>query len=144
MLGDRLKLVREEMMLTQNTVAQFLNVKRQTYSAYERNKSIPDAITLSKLATYFRVTTDFLLGQELENCKEELNIISESVNSIFDTSAQLNNHMIQVKMVVQGLIGLLHPIFKNEGHDSESIVRIINEGVQMAIKEYHDKYLIKK
>ena len=65
MLETFLKLSRLNRRLTQDDVASFLNVKRQTYSAYERGASVPDALTLQKLAEYFNVTSDYLLtGKE--------------------------------------------------------------------------------
>ena len=69
MLGERLKEIRELRNLTQNDVANFLKVKRQTYSAYERNKSLPDANTLCLLATYFAVTADYLLDLDIVQYK---------------------------------------------------------------------------
>ncbi len=63
MLNEILKTARKSKGMTQDDVALLLNVKRQTYSAYERGVSVPDAITLNKLASYFEVSTDYLLGE---------------------------------------------------------------------------------
>ena len=62
-IGERLRKEREAKGLIQDQVADFLNVKRQTYSAYERCISIPDALTLKKLTEYFGVSADYLLGK---------------------------------------------------------------------------------
>lgn len=62
MLNGNLIALRKKRKITQDEVADFLQVKRQTYSAYERGVSVPDAYTLQKLADYFGVTTDFLLS----------------------------------------------------------------------------------
>ena len=59
MLGERLKKIRKDKKITQDEIAGFLGVKRQTYSAYERGVSVPDSLTLKKLADYFEVSTDF-------------------------------------------------------------------------------------
>jgi Predicted transcriptional regulators len=58
MLAQRLKQIRSERKITQDEVAQFLGVKRQTYSAYERSVSVPDSLTLKKLADYYEVSTE--------------------------------------------------------------------------------------
>ena len=63
MLGDRLKEIREERKVTQEEMATFLGIKRQSYSNYERNASIPDAITLGKIADYLDTSCDYLLGK---------------------------------------------------------------------------------
>lgn len=64
MIQDRLVEIRTKRGRTQQDVADFLNVKRQTYGAYERGASLPDAETLRVLADYYHVTADYLLGRE--------------------------------------------------------------------------------
>lgn len=64
MLGKRLRKVRKEKKITQEEISGFLGVKRQTYSAYERGVSIPDSLTLKKLADYFCVSTDYFFLDE--------------------------------------------------------------------------------
>ncbi|MFV0401898.1 MAG: helix-turn-helix domain-containing protein [Oscillospiraceae bacterium] len=58
MLSQRLREIRKERGIRQEEVADFLGVKRQTYSAYERAVSVPDSLTLKKLADYFDVSTE--------------------------------------------------------------------------------------
>lgn len=67
MLGERLKKIRKGKKITQDEIAGFLGVKRQTYSAYERGVSVPDSLTLKKLADYFEVSTDFFFQTSDEN-----------------------------------------------------------------------------
>lgn len=64
MLGKRLKKIRKEKKITQEEISVFLGVKRQTYSAYERGVSVPDSLTLKKLADYFGVSTDYFFLDE--------------------------------------------------------------------------------
>lgn len=63
-IGTNLKNLRVNKKITQDKMANILNVKRQTYSAYERGVSIPDAGTLKILADFFHVTTDYLLSED--------------------------------------------------------------------------------
>ncbi|HHV99990.1 MAG TPA: helix-turn-helix transcriptional regulator [Clostridiaceae bacterium] len=63
MIGQRLKLLREEKGLKQLDMAEMLGVSRTTYTQYETGKSEPDLATVTKLADYFEVSTDFLLGK---------------------------------------------------------------------------------
>jgi transcriptional regulator with XRE-family HTH domain len=67
MLGERLRTIRKGKRITQDEIAGFLGVKRQTYSAYERGVSVPDSLTLKKLADYFEVSTDFFFQVTDEN-----------------------------------------------------------------------------
>ena len=64
MLGLRLTKIRKEKKITQEEISTFLGVKRQTYSAYERGVSVPDSLTLKKLADYFGVSTDYFFLDE--------------------------------------------------------------------------------
>lgn len=61
-----LKNIRKSKKITQDEIADFLGVKRQTYSAYERAVSVPDSLTLKKLADYFGVSTDYFFNSEDE------------------------------------------------------------------------------
>ncbi len=61
-IGQRLKLLRDSRGVNQQEVADFLNVKRQTYSAYENNASVPSVDILRKLSEYFRASSDFIIG----------------------------------------------------------------------------------
>jgi transcriptional regulator with XRE-family HTH domain len=63
MLPDRLKTLRVEKKRTQKDIADFLGISRQAYTKYENDQTEPDNKTLSKLAEYFDVTTDYLLGR---------------------------------------------------------------------------------
>lgn len=60
---ERLKQLREAKGLYQKDVAAFLGVDRTTYVKYERGDSEPNHDTLSKLASFFDVSVDYLLGR---------------------------------------------------------------------------------
>lgn len=62
MKGNRIKLLREEKQLKQEELAKILSISPSAIGMYERDLREPnDDITL-KLAKYFNVTTDYLLG----------------------------------------------------------------------------------
>lgn len=61
-LGDRLKDLRRKKGINQEHVAIDLGISRARYSHYENNHVEPDAEMLRKLATYYNVTIDYLLG----------------------------------------------------------------------------------
>ncbi len=62
---DILKRLRQEKGLTQSSVAEQLGVTQQAYANYESGKRQPDNTTLKKIADYFNVTVDYLLGREI-------------------------------------------------------------------------------
>lgn len=61
--GDRLKLLRKENNLTQSELAKIFSLGESTISFYESNKRTPDYELLQKIANYFNVSTDYLLGR---------------------------------------------------------------------------------
>ena len=61
---ERLKELRTAQKLTQQQMADYLGVDRTTYVKYETDKSGPTFDTLQKLADYFGVTVDFLMGRD--------------------------------------------------------------------------------
>ena len=62
LLGERLKELREERQLTQKQLAALLNLHSVTYLHYEKSQREPPLIILVKMAKFFDVTTDYLLG----------------------------------------------------------------------------------
>jgi transcriptional regulator with XRE-family HTH domain len=61
MFSKRLMGLRQNARKTQEDVAYAIGVGRTTYAGYEKDRE-PDYETLCKLAKYFKVTTDYLLG----------------------------------------------------------------------------------
>lgn len=59
---ETLKLLRKEKKLTQAKVSSDLDISRAAYNAYELGTRQPDPDMLKKMACYYGVSTDFLLG----------------------------------------------------------------------------------
>ena len=66
MLAEKLREIRRQRGITQEETAHFLQVKRQTYGAYERGVSKPDSPTLKRLADFFGVSTEFFFRGGVE------------------------------------------------------------------------------
>lgn len=73
-----LRSLRESKKLTQADMASILEIERSTYTKYESGKSKPDSVMLKKIADYFEVSVDYLLGRT---------IIENSHNSKSETKA---------------------------------------------------------
>ena len=63
-LGNLLKIYRKNSLLTQQQVADALNINRTTYTYYETGKTEPSIDTLHKLIKIFGITYDDLLPSE--------------------------------------------------------------------------------
>ncbi|MET3545946.1 DNA-binding XRE family transcriptional regulator [Paenibacillus sp. VMFN-D1] len=61
--GNRISELREQRKLTQEALSITLGISRAALSHYEKNRRKPDFDTLSKLADYFQVSIDYLLGR---------------------------------------------------------------------------------
>lgn len=64
--GKRLRYLREENDLSQIELAKTLNITSQALSQYELNKRMPDTEMVRRIAKYFNVSVDFLLGESDE------------------------------------------------------------------------------
>ncbi len=59
----KLKELRNKQGITQNKLAEKLKISRSTIAMYETGASEPDMETLSKLASFFGVSVDYLIGR---------------------------------------------------------------------------------
>lgn len=62
MRGDRLRLLRDNRSLTQKDLADRLHISESQIFRYEKDEIEPRADVVVKLAAYFNVSTDYLLG----------------------------------------------------------------------------------
>ena len=63
MLPERLKECRKNKGITQKEVAEFLGIASTSYQKYELSSRVPNIDTLTRLADYFCVGVDYLLGR---------------------------------------------------------------------------------
>lgn len=63
-----LKQLREQSRLSQKDIADYLGITRQAVASYELAKREPDYEILKKLADYFGVSIDYILGRA--NCRD--------------------------------------------------------------------------
>ncbi len=82
MIGDILTKLRKEKGYEAQFVANFLNVAKSTYSGYENNKSVPNHEILKKVADFYAISVDYILGRTNDPTpvgqpKEDREIIQE-------------------------------------------------------------------
>jgi len=63
MYFPRLKDLREDRDLLQKDIADILDISQTVYSRYERGFQTVPIVHLLKLADYYRVSTDYILGR---------------------------------------------------------------------------------
>ncbi len=76
-IGEMISILRKEKGMTQNDLAEKMNVTDKAVSKWERNLSCPDINSISKLANILETTVEELLNAQI---KKEKNKIDEIVN----------------------------------------------------------------
>lgn len=84
-----LKNLRNEKKLTQKDISKELSIPLRTYIAYEMGEYQPNIETLIKLADYFDVSIDYLVGRR-QNKKLDLSNFNETQIKVINAIPELN------------------------------------------------------
>lgn len=84
--SQRLKTLRKKKFLTQQKLADILEVKRATIAKWESKNAIPDIDTLHKISNYFDVNVDYLVG--LTDDKQYPEPPSDNEDDLFNVTAE--------------------------------------------------------
>ena len=107
MLSKNLKIFRKRKGLTQENVAEALNIVRQTASKWEKGISVPDADMLIRLAEILDVSVNELIGSDVADEKNE-DMIAVELARVADQLASRNHRSKKIiKCVLIFLIILL-------------------------------------
>jgi transcriptional regulator with XRE-family HTH domain len=103
--GKGLKELRKEKKLTQAQVAEHLDVSVSTYTKYETGVNEPDIAMLIKIAKFFNVSIDYLLGESTYlNAAENIEaFLSKDQQEIFEIYMSLNPRN-QGKLIERGKV----------------------------------------
>ena len=69
--GEKLQSLRQRAGMSQDALAERLQVSRQAVSRWERNETMPETDKVVALADIFGVTTDYLLRLQLDGAGGE-------------------------------------------------------------------------
>ena len=70
-IGSNIRALGKKNYLTQEQLAETLNMTRQTLSNYELGKRIPDIYELIRIADLFHVSLDEMVGRNPDNYKNK-------------------------------------------------------------------------
>ena len=62
-IGENIRTLRKQQEIKQTTLADELNIRRQSVSAYERRVTLPVIYVLIRIADYFGISLDELTGR---------------------------------------------------------------------------------
>lgn len=111
--GIRLKRLRNDANVTQDSLAEYLNISYQAVSKWENGQSLPDITLVPAIANFFGVSSDYLLGIEIDKTNEdiegalikvdELNHAGKRLQSIEILEEKLklypNNHLLLAEWI---------------------------------------------
>lgn len=118
-MKEQLQILRKNKGLTQEEAANIFEVKLSTYQKYERDAISPPYDTLIKIADFYGVTTDYLLGREpAPNPFADLGL---SVASEQEMLAQYMSFPEEVRAILMDAIVKLAESVKPEDSPSEII-----------------------
>lgn len=137
-LSSRLKQLREEKEVMQKEIAAYLNISASAYGFYEQGKRTPTPEILSKLASYFNVTTDYLLGRDTTS--NNVNYIELNDKDKKDIEKALSRTMDMLESQ-DGLMLSGNPV---DDEDWELLKAAIKNGLEYAKKMNKAKYTPKK
>ncbi len=86
-LGERLRTLRTERRITQTDMAKQVGITKVMISSYELEQRQPSYEVLIKLAVFFGVSTDYLLGNERER--------TVSVAGLSNREVEIINSMVE-------------------------------------------------
>ena len=82
-LAQNISRIRKENRLTQEDLATFLGVTKASVSKWETGQSHPDIELLPRIATYFGISIDELLGYEPQMSRQAIRIICAKLRKAF-------------------------------------------------------------
>ncbi len=108
--GEKVKHLREEKGMTQQTMAENLYVTRQAVSRWECGARYPDLLTAKKIAKILDVSLDELLsGEEIKEKVETEPVLAKPIENIFQTVLYTVAAIIYLLLCVFSLYSYLRP-----------------------------------
>ena len=119
MIGDKVKRLRDSKNLTQQELADSINLSQSTIGMIESGKKIGSPATLKKIADFFEVTVDYLLSTE-----DKLEMATDSMKRIHDMAQDaLNDNGFNKidKLLKENKIETLAAHFENEEFTDDDV-----------------------
>ncbi|PRR86012.1 helix-turn-helix domain-containing protein [Clostridium luticellarii] len=115
-----LKELRYEKDVKQEDVAKAIGISKSGYGYYEQGRSMPDPEMLLKLAKYFNVSADYLLGNT--DIKEPIDVPQEYTDKYKVTKRDIKQHDEVIKHAQAFMMD-----DKVGEKDKEKLVAVINK-----------------
>lgn len=99
-ISDRIRDLRKAKGVSQEELADSLNISRQAISKWESGQSLPDIEKIVLLSEYFNTTTDYLLKgtKQLENTKHIPAIGAAAVGAVMGTAVNATALILSIAL----------------------------------------------
>ena len=128
----KLREIRKESGISLKKLGEIIGVAESTMSLYENEKRQPDYETLKKLADYFNVTTDYLLGRA-----DKTTLTTKDKKEITEILESTRQQLLSQE-------GLMFDGEPASEEDVQKIIMAMQMGMEMIKKENKEKYTPKK
>ena len=138
--AKRLRKLLKQPNITQQALADKLGVKRQAISSYSKGLTQPDIEKLIKIAQFFNVSTDYLIGKlEVPKTDGELQPTDIELQQLFCEYTGLTlkalKHLASLKKYIEGYQCPLSPILEH-GNLTDFL-----EAIRMHVWNFNEKHI---
>ena len=131
-LSEKLYTLRKKSGLSQEQLAEQLNVSRQAISKWESGTSIPESDKLISISNYFNVSLDYLMKEDNAQSKDESQTGKTVSAQATDRTQKSLGFIICIGgiicLIVWGLLSMLNPSASDRISES-SMITIDGNGV---------------
>lgn len=130
MLSEKLYKLRKNSGLSQEQLAEQLNVSRQAISKWESGTAVPESEKLITISNYFGVSVDYLLKDDEEDkAKAIVSVMEEKPRMIAGIIICIAGI---IAMVIWGLLSIFSPEASDQISDS-SMITIDGNGIFLIV-----------
>ena len=131
-LSEKLYMLRKKSGLSQEQLAEQLNVSRQAISKWESGQSIPESDKLITISQYFNVTLDCLLKEDAEKDVSSDNVQEDKSLQSPDRTKWLLGIIVciggVVCLLIWGILSIFNPSVSEQLSDA-SVIHIDGNGI---------------
>lgn len=99
-IGEKIKELRKSQDVTQEKLADYLNISYQAVSKWENGLALPDLSLIPALSNFFGVTSDYLLDISLDNKSEIIENVLKEARSYTHTG-EINKSIAVIEEALQ-------------------------------------------
>lgn len=125
MLSEKLYKLRKGSGLSQEQLAEKLNVSRQAISKWESGTAVPESEKLVTISNYFGVSVDYLLKEEEERVMDTDSSVEENPKMIAGIIICIAGIL---SMIIWGLLSIFSPEASDQMSES-SMITIDGNGI---------------